>query len=239
MTKILFVCHGNICRSPAAELILRELLRRAGLSDAYELASAATSREEIGNGVYPPMRRVLEEHGLDCSGKTARQIRRSDYEHYDLLIGMDEENLWDMRRAFGGDPEGKLRNFLDFAGLSGQEIADPWYTRDFRRAYEEIRLACEGLLYHLTGVVTVDFSLCPDIPSLYRELRGALQWEDWYGENLDALYDILTGLPHRGERFLLTMPREDAPKEARLYAARIRDVFAEAGALIGTEDGET
>ena len=177
------------------------------------------------------MRRVLAAHGIDCAGKTARQLRRRDYEDYDLLIGMDEENLWNMRRIFGGDPDGKLHNLMDFAGFPGEEIADPWYTRDFVRAYEDVSMACEGLLYHLTGTVSVDFTLCPDIPSLYRELREKLRWEDWYGENLDALYDILTGLPHRGERFLLLMPEADAPREAQLYARRIRQCFADAGVL--------
>ena len=231
MTKILFVCHGNICRSPAAEFVFRDLLKKAGLYGNYTVASAATSSEEIGNPVYPPMRRVLAAHGIDCAGKTARQLRRRDYEDYDLLIGMDEENLWNMRRIFGGDPDGKLHNLMDFAGFPGEEIADPWYTRDFVRAYEDVAMACEGLLYHLTGTVSVDFTLCPDIPSLYRELREKLRWEDWYGENLDALYDILTGLPHRGERFLLLMPEADAPREAQLYARRIRQCFADAGVL--------
>ena len=97
MIKILFVCHGNICRSPAAEFVMKELVRRAGLSDEFVIESAATSTEEIGNPVYPPMRRVLHEHRIACGGKTARQIRRSDYEDFDLLIGMDEENLWNMR----------------------------------------------------------------------------------------------------------------------------------------------
>ncbi len=237
MTNILFVCHGNICRSPAAELIFRDLLRMAWLIGSFQVASAATSSEEIGCPVYPPMRKVLEAHGLDCSGKTARQLRRRDYDDYDLLIGMDEENLWNMRRLFGGDPAGKLHNLMDFAGFPGEEIADPWYTRDFVRAYEDVSLACEGLLYQLTGTVPVDFTLCPDIPSLYRELRERLDWEDWYGENLDALYDVLTGLPHRGERFLLIMPASDAPREVQLYAQRIRRCFADAGVLAGpTQD---
>ena len=235
MIKVLFICHGNICRSPAAELILRQLLWKAGLGGDYEVASAATSSEELGNPIYPPMRRVLAAHGLGCSGKTARQLRRRDYEDWDMLIGMDEENLWNMRRKFHGDPDGKLRNLLDYAGRTGEAIADPWYTRDFERAYSDIALACEGLLYHLTGTVTVDFSLCPDIPSLYRVLREKLQWEDWYGENLDALYDVLTGLPHKGERFVLTRPGADAPREAQLYAQRIRQVFAEAGVLASAE----
>ena len=171
MTKILFVCHGNICRSPAAEFVLRDLVVRANMQQEFEVASAATSSEELGNPVYPPMRRVLESRGYYCDGKTARRVRRSDYDTYDLIIGMDEENLWNMRRIFGGDPEGKLHNLMDFAGFPGEEIADPWYTRDFVRAYEDVSMACEGLLYHLTGTVSVDFTLCPDIPSLYRELR--------------------------------------------------------------------
>ena len=235
MTKILFVCHGNICRSPAAELVFRQLLERCGLAGDYEVASAATSSEEIGNSVYPPMRRVLAEHGIDCAGKTARRLRRREYDDWDLLIGMDEENSWEMRRLFGGDPSGKLHNFLDYAGRPGEAIADPWYTRDFEGAYADIVQAAHGLLYHLTGIVVVDLRLCPDIPSLYRQLRHDLDWEDWYGENLDALYDVLTGLPHRGERFLLALPGADAPREAQLYAARIRDVFEEAGVLVGTE----
>ena len=125
MTKILFVCHGNICRSPAAEFVLKDMLCRAGLKDEFQVESAATSTEEIGNPVYPPMRRVLSAHGLDCTGKTARQIRRSDYESFDLLIGMDEENLWNMRRIFHGDPEGKLHNLLEYAGRPHDAIADP------------------------------------------------------------------------------------------------------------------
>ena len=235
MTKILFVCHGNICRSPAAEFVLKELVRRAGLSDAFVIDSAATSTEEIGNPVYPPMRRVLHEHRIACGGKTARQLRRSDYEDYDLLIGMDEENLWNMRRLFHGDPSGKLRNLLDYAGRTGEAIADPWYTRDFEQTWRDVLEGCEALLTALTGTVFVDFTACAEIGELYQELRQKLQWEDWYGENLDALYDVLTGLPHRGSRFVLRMPLEDAPSEVKLYARRIRRVFADAGALAEEE----
>ena len=229
MTKILFVCHGNICRSPAAEFVLKDMLCRAGLKDEYRVESAATSTEEIGNPVYPPMRRVLSAHGLDCTGKTARQVRRSDYESFDLLIGMDEENLWNMRRIFHGDPEGKLHNLLEYAGRPHDAIADPWYTRDFEQTWLDVNEGCQGLLAELTGTVLLDFSLCADIPALYQEMREKMAWEDWYGENLDALYDVLTGLQHRGSRFVVTVPREDAPPEVRLYFTRVLRVFRDAG----------
>ena len=225
MTKILFVCHGNICRSPAAEFVLRDMTNRAGLSDRFEIASAATSSEELGNPVYPPMRCVLESRGFDCKGKTARRVRRIDYEIFDLIIGMDMENRWDLSRLFHGDPEGKLHNLNEYAGRGNEDIADPWYTRDFVGCFDEIELACEALFEHLTGVVFLDFTACADIPALYSELRQKMQWEPWYGENLDALHDVLTGLPHRGEHFVLSLPAEDAPAEVRLYAERIRQVF--------------
>ena len=230
MTKILFVCHGNICRSPMAEFVFRDMVAQAGLEEAFEIASAATSAEELGNPVYPPVRRLLREHGIDCSGKTARRIRRSDYDDYDLLIGMDEENLWAMRRCFHGDPDGKLHNMLEYAGRPHDAIADPWYTRDFTRSWEDIYEACLGMLDSLSDTVLLDFSLCADIPDLYQELRHKMGWASWYGENLDALYDVLTGLPHRGKRFVLTMPEDDAPAEVRLYAQRILKVFKVAGA---------
>ena len=225
MTKILFVCHGNICRSPGAELLLREMANRAGLLSSFEISSAATSSEEIGNPIYPPMRAVLEERGLDCSRHRARRVRRSDYDAYDLIIGMDEENRWDLSRLFHGDPDGKLHNLNEYAGLGDQDIADPWYTRDFSGCLEEMERACYGLFEELTGVVFLDFRHSSDIPALYEELRSKMAWEPWYGENLDALHDILTGLPHRGRRFVLLLPETDAPPEVRLYAERIRRVF--------------
>ena len=156
MTKILFVCHGNICRSPAAEFILRALLQRAGLGGEYELASAATSSEEIGIPVYPPMRRVLAEHGLDCAGKTARRLRRRDYEDWDMLIGMDGQNLTNMKILFGGDPEEKLSLLLDHTPESdtkhhGRDVSDPWYTRKFNIAWDDINTGCTALFEKLTA----------------------------------------------------------------------------------------
>ena len=225
MTKILFVCHGNICRSPAAELLFRDLAERTGLADEYEVSSAATSSEEIGNPIYPPMRRILEERGLDCSKNSARRVVRSDYEYYDLIIGMDEENRWDLSRLFHGDPAGKLHNLNEYVGRGDEDIADPWYTRDFSGCLAEIEEACTALFESLSGVVLIDLSACADIPSIYSELRQKMKWEDWYGENLDALYDILTGLPHHGRHFVITAPAPDAPAEVRLYADRVMRVF--------------
>lgn len=130
MKRILFVCHGNICRSPMAEYVMKDLVKKAGLAAQFHIESAATSAEEIGNPVYPPARRKLAEHGISCAGHAARQLTREDYDRWDLLIGMDGANLRNMRRICGGDPAGKLRLLLDCAGRSG-EVADPWYTGDF------------------------------------------------------------------------------------------------------------
>ncbi len=149
MTKLLFVCHGNICRSPMAEFVMRDLVDKAGLSDQFFIASAATSAEEIGNPVYPPARRKLAEHGISCAGKTARQLRRSDYEEYDLLIGMDAANLRNMRRVCGGDDAGKLHLLLDFTARPG-DVDDPWYTGDFDATWRDVEAGCKGLLRALT-----------------------------------------------------------------------------------------
>ena len=150
MIKILFVCHGNICRSPMAEFALKDLVKKAGLAPRFQIDSAATSAEELGNPVYPPARRKLAEHGIDCAGKTARQLRSADYGEYDLLIGMDSANLRNMRRICGGDPDGKLRLLMDYTGRPG-DVADPWYTRDFDAAWRDVEEGCRGLLRALTG----------------------------------------------------------------------------------------
>ena len=231
MTKILFICHGNICRSPAAELILRAMLNRAGLSEEYYVSSAATSAEEIGNPIYPPMRVLLEAKGLDCTENHARRVCKSDYDLYDLIIAMDRENLWDLRMLFHGDPDSKLHLLLEFVGRD-EEISDPWYTHDFSGSLTEIEQGSAGILETLCGVIFLDFSSCADIPSLYSELRNKMDWEKWYGENLDALHDILTGLPHRGKRFIITLPSEAAPDEVRLYCSRILSVFQESEEVI-------
>ena len=148
MTKILFVCHGNICRSPMAEFMLKDMAEKAGLADQLVIDSAATSTEEIGNPVYPPARRKLAEHGIGCAGKTARQLRREDYDRFDLLIGMDSRNLANMRRICGGDPDGKLQLLLHYTGQT-HDVADPWYTDDFDAAWRDIESGCRALLAQL------------------------------------------------------------------------------------------
>ena len=229
MTKILFICWGNICRSPAAALIFTDLARRAGRGDDYVAASAGVSDEEEGNGVYPPMRRLLEARGLDCAGHAARMLRRSDYADYDLLVCMDEVTIGRARRFFGGDPEGKVKNLLDYAGRPGEEIDDPWYTREFARATDEIETGCRALLASLGGVQTVDLSACRSRAELYAVLRERLDWEEWTGSNLDALWDVLTSPEYRDRRFRLLLPPEDS--EIGPYASVMRETFREAGRL--------
>ena len=149
MKRILFVCHGNICRSPMAEFVMKDLVRKAGVDTQFQIASAATSTEEIGNPVYPPARRKLAEHGISCAGKTARQLTRADYGAYDLLIGMDQANLRNMRRICGGDLEGKIHLLLEYADRPGQEVADRWYTGDFEATWQDVLAGCQGLLASL------------------------------------------------------------------------------------------
>ena len=148
MIKVLFVCHGNICRSPMAEFILKDMIAKRHLSSDFSVASAATSTEEIGNAVYPPARKILSVHGISCEGKTARQVRRADYEAYDHLIVMDDWNVRNLMRIIGSDPEGKVRRLLDFTNHPG-EIDDPWYTRDFDGVYRQIEAGCRAFLKSL------------------------------------------------------------------------------------------
>ena len=149
MYRIMFVCHGNICRSPMAEFIFKKMLSEQGLSDQFEVASCATSTEEIWNGVgnpvYPPARAELAKHGISCDGKRAVQLRASDYTRYDLLIGMDGANIRNMHRMLGGDPDGKIRKLMDFTARGG-DVADPWYTGDFDVTYRDISEGCAALL---------------------------------------------------------------------------------------------
>ena len=148
MKKILFVCHGNICRSPMAEFVMKDLVQKAGLTDHFYIESAATSTEEIGNEVYPPAKHKLAEHGISCKGKTARQMTRSDYQRFDLLIGMDDWNIRNMTRIAGGDPEGKIHKLLDYTVRKG-DVADPWYTGDFDATWRDVTEGCRELLKSL------------------------------------------------------------------------------------------
>ena len=148
MKKVLFVCHGNICRSPMAEFVMKDLVAKAGLSDKFEIASAATSTEEIGNPVYPPARRKLAEHGISCAGKTARQMTRRDYETYDYLIAMDRNNLRNMVRFVGSDPEHKVSLLMAHTRRPG-DVADPWYTEDFEATWQDVLEGCTALLEEL------------------------------------------------------------------------------------------
>lgn len=147
---VLMVCHGNICRSPMAEFVLRDMVRKAGYSDQIVTASAATSTEEIGNPVHRGTREKLRQYNISVSGKTAIQLKKSDYEKYDYLIGMDSRNISNMHRILGGDPEKKIYKLLEFAGRDG-DIADPWYTGNFDETYDDIKEGCEGLMKFLVS----------------------------------------------------------------------------------------
>ena len=153
MIKILFVCHGNICRSPMAEFIFKSMLEERGLAAAFTVSSCATSTEEIrggrGNPVYPPASRELAKHGISCAGKRAVQLQKSDYAKYDLLIGMDSANIRNMHRMLGGDPEGKIRKLMDYTDRPG-DVDDPWYSDRFDIAFRDIYDGCAALLRILT-----------------------------------------------------------------------------------------
>ena len=148
--RILFVCHGNICRSPMAEFVMKDLVKKAGLEDNFTIESAATSTEEIGNCVYPPARRKLAEHGISCQGKTARQMTRDDYARFDLLVGMDSWNIRNMHNICGANPDNKIVMLMDFTQRPG-DVADPWYTGNFEATWRDVLEGCKGLLEYLVA----------------------------------------------------------------------------------------
>ncbi len=148
MIKILFVCHGNICRSPMAEFVMKDIVKKAGLEKQFLIASAATSTEEIGNGVHYGTRNKLRQFNISTAGKYAVQIRRDDYAKYDYLLGMDSANIRNMLRMLGGDPQKKICRLLDFSDRP-RDIADPWYTGNFDLTYEDILEGCTALFSHI------------------------------------------------------------------------------------------
>ena len=146
MVKILFVCHGNICRSPMAEFVMKDMVHKRGLDSEFEIASAATSREEIGNPVYPLARRKLAEKGIGCTGHHARQITKSDYAQNDLIVCMDHSNIRNTLRITGGDPDHKIVLLLDYTSRVGEEVADPWYTGNFDDTWTDVVEGCTALI---------------------------------------------------------------------------------------------
>ena len=149
MIRILFIYHGNICRSPMAEFVMKELVRRAGREKDFLIESAATSREEIGNDIHYGTRTKLRQMGIPFERRAARQITPNDYNKYDYLVAMDDENLYYMHRCWGSDPAGKIKMLLSFAGKD-RDIADPWYTGNFDQTYEDVLEGCTAFLGELT-----------------------------------------------------------------------------------------
>ena len=148
MIKILFICHGNICRSVSAQYILQEMVDSKGCGEDFWIDSAATSMEEIGNPIYPPMRKTLENHGIPVGDHRARQLKKKDYGNNDLFLGMDEENMYYMNRILGGDPEGKIHYLMEYTDSPEEIIEDPWYTRKFDHCTDQLKRGCQGLLAH-------------------------------------------------------------------------------------------
>ena len=152
MIKIMFVCHGNICRSPMAEFVFKDIINKRGLQDMFFVSSSATSTEEIwrgvGNPVYPPAKRELLKHGITCDGKRAIQLKADDYDRYDYFIGMDRANIRNMNIILKNDPKGKIYKLLSFTG-SGDDVADPWYSGDFEKTYNDVLMGCNALLEYL------------------------------------------------------------------------------------------
>ena len=203
MIKIVFICHGNICRSAAAEYIMKDMLRKSGRQQEFVVASAGTSAEEFGNPMYPPMYSQLKKHGIDGRGHVARRMKIQDYEDYDYLIGMDEENRRNMYRMWPDDPQNKIHLLLDFTDAP-MEVSDPWYTRDFRQAYNDIQEGCKGLYEYLMqhndsadfsgNKYILDLRNVFDKNGLHMVIRHTLPVQEYYGNNLDALHDYLTEL---------------------------------------------
>ncbi len=158
MKRIMFVCHGNICRSPMAEFIFKSLMEQKGMAEQFTVASCATSTEEIwhgvGNPVYPPAKEELARHGISCDGKRAVQLRCTDYDKYDLFVGMDSANIRNMHRILSGDPQGKIRKLMDYTARGG-DVADPWYSDRFDIAYRDILEGCTAMLHQLIKEETV------------------------------------------------------------------------------------
>lgn len=148
MIKVMFICHGNICRSPMAESIFKDLVEKKRMADKFYIASCATSTEEIGNSVYPPARRKLMENSISCEGKYSVQLRKEDYNEYDYLVAMDDRNIRNLFKIIKEDPEKKVYKLLDFTSIP-KDIADPWYSGDFNTTYNEIYEGCKGLLNHI------------------------------------------------------------------------------------------
>lgn len=148
MIKILFICHGNICRSPMAEFVFRDMVEKRGMATEFLIASAATSTEEIGNPVHYGTAGLLAKKGISTAGKHAVQLRLADYDKYDYFIGMDSYNIRNMKRMLGGDPDNKIYKLLEFAG-STRDVADPWYTGDFEKTYRDIKTGLNGFLEYL------------------------------------------------------------------------------------------
>ncbi len=148
MTKILFICHGSICRSPMAKYIMRDKVEKLGRADEFQIESAATSTEELGNPVYPPAKAKLNEHGISCEGYAARQMKKSDYDKFDLIIGMDSENMYYMKRLWKEDPDNKLHLLMEYTKRPG-EVSDPWFTRDFEATWIDANEGIDGLIKYL------------------------------------------------------------------------------------------
>ena len=146
--KILFVCHGNICRSPMAEFVMKDLIKKKGLAEKFEIASAATSTEELGNPVYPPAKKKLAEYGISCNGKTARRMTAEDYRYYDYIIARDRNNHRNMIRFVGDDPDKKVSLLMEHTPIP-RDVADPWYTGDFQQTWEDVSEGCMGVLNEL------------------------------------------------------------------------------------------